>query len=306
MGISQKDIKLLWGRSGNRCAFCKTELTQDKESVTASYTLGEQAHIVGEKETAARGVSLLDQKERDAYPNRILLCPTHHTEIDNNEEDWPIEKLHQEKSRHELWVTETLAEFSNIQLQADQAAVTSVVDSAVELCGLQNWRTWTTWTLSADPHWHADRPEDIFEFRRRVLTAIWPDDYDELRRATDTLAVLLSRAAKTFLEHSDLRSDNVLRPNKFYKSGGFNPNYDADIERYKEWVLRCHDLVREATKAANWFAEIVRRDVNPMFFVEKGRFMIEEGPLGDFDYTSSCPEFTQEEKDALPNSIVSS
>ena len=28
MAIGQKDIKLLWGRSGNRCAICKTELTQ--------------------------------------------------------------------------------------------------------------------------------------------------------------------------------------------------------------------------------------------------------------------------------------
>lgn len=30
MGITQKDIKLLWGRSGNRCSICRRELTQDK------------------------------------------------------------------------------------------------------------------------------------------------------------------------------------------------------------------------------------------------------------------------------------
>jgi hypothetical protein len=37
-----------------------------------------------------------------------LLCPTHHGTIDKNEEDFPVEKLHILKSRHELWVQDTL------------------------------------------------------------------------------------------------------------------------------------------------------------------------------------------------------
>ncbi|MEA1975365.1 MAG: hypothetical protein U9N10_07360, partial [Bacillota bacterium] len=42
---------------------------------------------VGEKEDAARGKSQLSLDERNTYHNLILLCPTHHTEIDKNEED---------------------------------------------------------------------------------------------------------------------------------------------------------------------------------------------------------------------------
>ena len=48
MTIKGKDIKILWGRSGNRCAICRTQLTQDAAAVSAAFTLGEQAHIVGE------------------------------------------------------------------------------------------------------------------------------------------------------------------------------------------------------------------------------------------------------------------
>jgi len=59
MGIKQKDMKILWGRSGNRCAKCKTELTQDASAVTSSFTLGEQAHIVGDKSGSARYTSSL-------------------------------------------------------------------------------------------------------------------------------------------------------------------------------------------------------------------------------------------------------
>lgn len=129
MAISQKDIKLLWGRSGNRCALCQTTLTQDKEAVTSSFTLGEQAHIVGEKEGAARGKSPVSLEERNSYHNLILLCPTCHTEVDSNEEDWPVEKLYKHKSEHELWVTESLSEtIDHVKLAHDTTAA-AIVDS---------------------------------------------------------------------------------------------------------------------------------------------------------------------------------
>ena len=54
MPIQQKDIKILWDRSGNRCAICRTELTQAASAVTASFTLNEQPHIVGDKPRSAR------------------------------------------------------------------------------------------------------------------------------------------------------------------------------------------------------------------------------------------------------------
>jgi hypothetical protein len=38
--MREKDIKILWGRSGNRCAICKLEPTPDG----SRETLGEMAH----------------------------------------------------------------------------------------------------------------------------------------------------------------------------------------------------------------------------------------------------------------------
>ena len=35
-------------------------------------------------------------------------------------------------------------------------------------------------------------------------------------------------------------------------------------------------------EAANWLADVVRRDVNPMFFAAEGKFLIEGGPFIDF------------------------
>ena len=100
--MRDKDIKILWGRSGNRCAICKLELTADG----SMETLGEMAHIVGQSQNGPRGN--YDLPDRDTYDNLILLCPTHHVEIDKNHTAWPIERLRAIKADHEAWVSEQL------------------------------------------------------------------------------------------------------------------------------------------------------------------------------------------------------
>jgi hypothetical protein len=302
MSIGQKDIKLLWGRSGNRCAICKIELTQNALSSNNTFTLGEQAHIVGEKEDAARGKSQLDQKQRDSYHNLILLCPNDHTTIDRNESDWSIEKLHQIKSEHELWVTETLSETIDHVKLAQNTILAGIVDNAVTLCRLDDWQNWTSYALSSDPQWSKDSPKNIYKFRKKVIAAIWPKGFDEFRRATITLSILLHKAVETFMEHSDLRGDTYF-PYKFYKRINPNPNYDKDWQRYDNWLDRCYSTMYEATKATNWFADVVRAYVNPMFFVEQGKFIIEQGPFMDLSWRTELLEFTEEEKSEYPEKI---
>jgi len=299
MGINQKDIKLLWGRSGNRCAICHKELTQDKKAVSASFTLGEQAHIVGEKEGAARGKSLLDEAQRNSYHNLILLCPTHHTEIDENEQDWPIEKLHLTKSSHELWVSETLSETVNHIALANQLILTTIIDTAVKKCCLETWQNWTSWALAPQPSWAKELPDDIFEFREKVISAIWPKDMPEFEVATVNFSKKIHHAAQVFMENSILK-DDVFTANRFYRNDGrYNPNYDEDLKRYNEWIDECSMTMYEATKAANWFAEVVRKYVNPSFFAEHGKFIVSQGPYMDGSYRTILLEYTKEEKEAL-------
>ncbi len=113
--IKTGDVKILWGRSGNQCAFpdCRIELTVDG----AKSTLGEMAHIIAEKTKGARGKSSLTDEQRDEYSNLILLCPTHHTLIDKNPEEWTVEKLKQMKNEHENWVSNQLNQ-NNISINS--------------------------------------------------------------------------------------------------------------------------------------------------------------------------------------------
>ena len=102
--MKDKEIKLLWGKSGGRCAFegCKEELSEE-------YTvLGEQAHIIARSKVGPRGESDIDIVARDKYENLILLCNHHHTVIDKMPSKYPVEVLQKIKLSHEKWVSERL------------------------------------------------------------------------------------------------------------------------------------------------------------------------------------------------------
>jgi len=302
--MTEKDIKLLWGRSGNLCAKCQIQITQDSSINNDSFTIGEQAHIIGESESAARGNSIISKQDRDGYSNRILLCPTCHTLVDKNEQDWPTEKLFILKTNHELYVQQTLAKTTDSRELASQAIIANISDLTVEQCKLRTWNVWTSHALSASPSWSSDFPDALIKFREGVLATVWPDGYDELRRSIVTISVLVSKCANTFLEHCE-EHDGTLYPIKFYKSNGWNDNYHEDVKRYEAWLERCYCLIREATKAINWFADIVRRDINPMFFAMEGRFLITEGPFSDLSFRTRLVEFTEKENFKLPKSLFS-
>jgi len=111
MAISDRDRKLLWARSGNVCAFpgCPREIAQDKADGGGAFPVAPEAHIVGRNRNSPRGDYPLPLAERDSYANLILLCPTHHTVIDNDIATYTVENIREMKANHERWVRENLS-----------------------------------------------------------------------------------------------------------------------------------------------------------------------------------------------------
>jgi hypothetical protein len=103
MALKTNDSKKLWGRSGNICSYpgCGVELAPEKK---LNRLIGEEAHIKGEKPSAPRYDPKQTEEERESYENRILLCPTHHTEIDADPKMWTVSRLQQIKHEHEQQV----------------------------------------------------------------------------------------------------------------------------------------------------------------------------------------------------------
>jgi hypothetical protein len=103
------DLKVLFVKSGGICAFpnCKRELIVKETSDLVAHV----AHIVARSDSGPRADPDVLRGERDAYTNLILLCPTHHAQIDSpsGAERWDREALMGMKETHERWVAERLA-----------------------------------------------------------------------------------------------------------------------------------------------------------------------------------------------------
>lgn len=122
-------------KSGNLCAFsdCRKPLTSDGIEAEPA-VIGEAAHIYGEnpgtekKKPSARFCEDMSNEERNHYNNLIYLCPTCHTKIDKQEEDYPADMLFKIKEEHELWVEDQLdnsmsdVSFSELEIAAKAIA----------------------------------------------------------------------------------------------------------------------------------------------------------------------------------------
>lgn len=102
MAITDKARKTLWARSGNRCAICRIELVADKNQHDKNLNIGDECHIISEKENGPRYKR--DFKNVDSYENLILLCKNHHRQVDELWETFTIEILRTVKINHELWI----------------------------------------------------------------------------------------------------------------------------------------------------------------------------------------------------------
>lgn len=99
MAISEKDVKKLWGLAAGRCSRpgCAAECVKFLNGEDP-IVIGEMAHVIAKKPDGPRGGQAAGD---DTYDNLILLCPTHHTEVDKAPLAFPVALLHEWKKTHE-------------------------------------------------------------------------------------------------------------------------------------------------------------------------------------------------------------
>jgi hypothetical protein len=83
VSISDKDRKILWDRSGNRCALCHRHiLVAERTSADDAAVVGDEAHIAAQSLGGPR-YGECARGEIDSYENLILLCKTDHKRVDD-------------------------------------------------------------------------------------------------------------------------------------------------------------------------------------------------------------------------------
>lgn len=110
MAITDKTRKILWGRSGNRCAMCRRELVIDATSADDEAIVGDECHIVSRKGQGPRHDPAFPTERLDEAENLLLLCRVHHKMVDDQCETYTVVLLSQLKRNHEKWVSECLSE----------------------------------------------------------------------------------------------------------------------------------------------------------------------------------------------------
>ena len=107
MAVPERIKRVIWLRSGGRCAICR-DILYESEAGPLAHFLGDVAHIVAERDDGPRGAAELTPAERNAEPNLLLLCLPHHRMVDEDETTFTREKLLFVKTEHERWVAECL------------------------------------------------------------------------------------------------------------------------------------------------------------------------------------------------------
>lgn len=107
-----KDLKLLFGKSGMYCAFpeCRQRLLAPGNELDDEAILGHIAHIVAHSDTGPRSNPDMPASERNRYDNLVLLCAHHHGLVDAQHNSYTIDDLRSWKSSLEAWVDERLTE----------------------------------------------------------------------------------------------------------------------------------------------------------------------------------------------------
>lgn len=108
MTISARTRKLLWGRSGNRCAMCRRELIMPGTPVDDESIIGDECHIESARSGGPRHNPEFGQGNLDDYANLLLLCKVHHKLIDDQASEYSSSRLVKIKASHEKWVSEQL------------------------------------------------------------------------------------------------------------------------------------------------------------------------------------------------------
>lgn len=107
--VSDRDIKLLYGRSAARCNICRQVLIEPKIGEDGFVHLGEMAHNVAFSDRVGAPRAIDGMSGDNSYNNLILLCPSDHERVDQNTAEYTVEKIRLIKKKFEEWINDRLS-----------------------------------------------------------------------------------------------------------------------------------------------------------------------------------------------------
>lgn len=306
MGISVRNHKLLWGRSGGKCAICKNDVIIDPTNLNDDPSvIGDECHIIARKESFTRGnYDSLSLDERDQYSNLILLCKVHHKQIDDQSAYFTVERLREIKNKHEQEVKSHWTD-AETRKQGDEIIYASYIDEWEKRAALENWLDISSWLSSAS---ELALPKNWYQAQKDLLiwllARIWPSRYQVLENALLNYGAVLQDFLNVFDRHADWREkdDYLIRTLRFYRITEFDPErYHYLSEQYNAHEGLVCDLFFELTRAANYVCDRVRETIFPGYRLKEGVLLIERHSVGPrLETVRARLEYRGEERVEIP------
>lgn len=120
---------------------------------------------------------------------------------------------------------------------------------------------WADWTSRATAEWPANFTSRMRSIQNELQKTNWPDNLRDFEVAAKALVYIVAEAYGFFTK----------KPPACFALAG-----PDGIDKYCEWQNAIPKLIDEATAAANWFAHVVRRDLDSEFFRDQGRFTVRD------------------------------
>lgn len=286
MSISVVDRKLLWGRSANRCSWsgCDVRLTvnaRSRETQVLSHhgvVLGEEAHIRSRKVDGPRHEPQYPKEDLDTYANLILLCPTHHTQIDSDGGiHWATPSVAAMKLEHENAVDRALSAPELRQRELDEHLAAR----------LEVW-----WTILHLDSWEAisyglNQPapvlEDLdwrrlFDSGRWLQSLDWPAQYPLIARAFENHRRALWLLTICLTERMTNFDGSIHEVDAPHRRIGWNPELYNTLLAQRS--VSCHAiwlLVIELTRSINLVISSVRTEFDALYRFADGVALMGSG-----------------------------
>jgi hypothetical protein len=280
VSISAVSRKMLWGRAGNECAYpgCTARLLQDLEDAETGIlrsrgaVIGEEAHIRGEKLDSARYDAAY--LAVDEYPNRILLCPTHHTIIDKKGgAAWPPESLERIKAEHEAAkdALRDVAQQRKVELEERLAASVEYWETGL----LDQWQRFTANLFQPHPKFRVSDLRVLMDKGAWLLAKDWPSDYPRMTAAFErwgfAVSQLCSWVNETFDAASEKETDwlELVRGHKRLVRIDRKAYDELLAQSLRESVVTWA-LIVDLTRATNLVIRAIRDDLDSLYRFHEG------------------------------------
>lgn len=144
----------------------------------------------------------------------------------------------------------------------------------LEYMNVDNYHAWTYGlAVSGNTMVHEDQLDRWDDLVLYLRSRVKHDEYKDIDSLYDNLSLLVSDILHIFNYYcGDRRNDGMISIEKFYKNLPYNPNYQKDLEKYKEIVMLLSDLIFEQTRLLNLILKRMRA-IMPDYQVEIGNLM---------------------------------